>query len=327
LICILHPKGLNWFYEAVAQAVHEDLEAEGIPAQLITAPELVAIPPDELGAGNDLLIINFFEAAQSLILPGFAGYCREQFEQLRERVSVFDRRILVNLDSIYTKWFRAHIPTCQAVLTEIFDLTMLPQTNCGMLAGVKYTWLPECLTMAQDLAVPKYDDDKLFPWAMIGHATAPRAVVASELIHGLGPSGFLFLLGLRPSRGDGTRNLTPAELFRVLSHTRYYVWSSHHGYPYHEGLRALNAICNGAVPVKIEKGFAHELAAIPWVYPDVDSFLHAVEDLGPAVMFERAVSFVRSRGTFGRAIATALGIPVRSNTALPVQLAAPALST
>ena len=141
---------------------------------------------------------------------------------------------------------------------------------------------------------------------MIGHATRDRADIADILARKLSPAGLVFMPGLRPFYQEGSRNLSADALDRVLRKTRYYLWTSHHRVPYHEGLRSLHAIRNGAIPVKIDPLFAHVFREIPWVYESVAAFTGAIEKHGQQALYQRALDYVLSRGTLGMHMATAL---------------------
>jgi hypothetical protein len=94
---------------------------------------------------------------------------------------------------------------------------------------------------------------------------------------------------------------------RVLEHSDLYIWSSHHGYPYHEGLRALHAIMAGAIPAKIDPLGSNHFGHIPWVYPSLRALQERKDQTGLKTMYALAYSFVASRGTIGSNIARVLG--------------------
>jgi hypothetical protein len=307
MLLILYPPGVNWFYETLAHHVRDELALEGRDARLITPAEFISIPIETFGDAQDLLIINLFECAHSIGGPiGGSARSVDALKTLRERLPKFRRRILLMLDGIYTSWFTAQMNVAQGTLSDVFDLCMVPQTDRPNLGGCRYTWIQESLTRYEREHLVAHDVERPLIWSMIGHATRDRADIANVLAHSLSPSGFVFMPGLRPFYQEGSHNLSADALDRVLRKTRYYVWTSHHRVPYHEGLRSLHAIRNGAIPVKIDPLFAHVFRDIPWVYPSVTAFTQAIETIGQQAMFQRSLKYAMDRGTVGEHLAKAL---------------------
>jgi hypothetical protein len=304
MLLILYPPGVNWFYEAVARELHDDLATAGVVASLVTPHQFVRAAP---GGDVSVLIVNAVECVHSLagMTRGDSAY-KASLAKLCQRLMAYPRRILLNMDGIHTAWFHGQMAQIGDVVTDIFDLCIVPQTRLSVLHGLPYTWIPESFSARgrQELLPPA--TDRPIPWAVIGHATLERAEIAEGLMKVFGPSGLVFLPELRPFGRDGARNLSQQALARVLSRTEYYVWVSHHRAPYHEGLRALHAVAGGAIPAKIDPLFPSHFQDIPWVYESLQAFAAAVALDGPTALYERARDFLLSRDTFGSYVAGSL---------------------
>jgi hypothetical protein len=307
---------LNWFYEAIAHELQEDLTTLGIRSRLITPQELLGSTRLEIGSQQGILIVSAAECLFSLAGPanssaGFDAWTN----RLRDKLKEFHRRMLLNLDGIHTSWFQNQMSQIGDAMTHVLDLGMVPQTTLPKLGGLTYVWSPESFTLRHRQNLTPYDADRPIPWTMVGHATQERAEVVDALSRMLGAAGTLFLPPLRPFGSDGARNLSEQSLDRVLARTQYYVWASHHLSPYHECLRALHAVRNGAVPVKIDPLFYFLFQEIPWVHASVDAFLAAIETQGRRVLYNRAKDFLMARDTFGSHVAGALGLRTTHNAA------------
>ncbi len=116
--------------------------------------------------------------------------------------------------------------------------------------------------------------DRPLPWAVIGHINSDRTALVDCLVRSLQPDGFVYLPSLRPF-GDNS-GLNETQIYAVLARTNLYVWNSHHHHPYHEGLRAIQAVSAGAIrlrsirfmPISFPtcRGFIR--ASTPWCEPD-----------------------------------------------------------
>ncbi len=107
------------------------------------------------------------------------------------------------------------------------------------------------LAAEADLIRSQVAGERPLPWALVGHATPARAVLADALVERFGPDGVVFLPSDRPVRAGG-RMLGETALGRLLSATSYFVWSSSYSPARHESHRFLEAVLAGAVPCKIE---------------------------------------------------------------------------
>ena len=130
MLLVLYPPGVNWFYEALAHKVHDELALEGHDSRLVTPAELIASPIESFRDCEDVLIINLFECAHSLGGPiSSSAHSVDAMETLRDKLPQFRRRILLMLDGIYTPWFTAQMKQAEGTLTDIFDFCMVSQTD------------------------------------------------------------------------------------------------------------------------------------------------------------------------------------------------------
>jgi len=299
MMFILSPPGLNWFYEDLAQNIHQELSAAGRECRVLTPHELLQQPAESC-MGHDILIVNFSECAYSLRDNADNG------PDLRQAVLPFNRRILLNLDCIYGEWFSGQMAAAAGVLTDVFDICAIRQTEQSSVLGCAYTWIPETFSIAGRAQIPPRNPVREIPWAMIGHQTLRRSELVNTLISTFSSRGLVFMPALRPYSHAGNSNFSPNAMRRILSKTAFYIWTSHHEYPYHEGLRSLHALECGAVPVKICPLHKKALAAIPWVYESVEEFMDEVDESGIDRLYARALEFVMEQGTLGHHLAAAL---------------------
>jgi hypothetical protein len=316
MLLILYPSGINWFHEAVARNIHDELVIENYPCRLITPDEFVSVDAPDLVEASDILVVNSIECAHELAGPVATAARREQsLEALLDRIRRFRRRILLNIDGIQTGWFSAQVSRMRTTLTDIFDLCMVQQVEQPTVAGCRYTWIPESFTRAERENLLPRQGDRPIAWAMVAHATRDRVEIADELVRRVSPSGLVFMPGLRPYDAAGSQSLSAGALDRVLRQSCYYVWSSHHRSAYHEGLRSLHAVKNGAIPVKIDPHFASAFRRVPWVYESVTAFRDAVDADGPDLLYRRAAEFVLSQGALGSHLVRALVATEHSDNA------------
>ena len=291
--CIVFPRDVNWFYERFAERIQTELNDHGIRTELCAARDLCG--RDDTRAPVALLL-SPKECIASLPAP-------DQEPRLLGAIASFKRRILVNYDCIHTDWFLGQFTLQEDLITEIADVNMLPQTEASSLCAVPYHWIPECFTTPERATIRARTGARPLRWAVVGHSTPPRAALVDALVRRIGPQGFTFLPPHRPYR-SGTGTLTEENLNRVLRQADLYVWISHHEYPYHECLRALQAISNGAVPAKVDPLFSDQLAEIPWVFRDVESLAEQVEAFGLDGLYKRCADFVLGRGSLGEHLAS-----------------------
>jgi hypothetical protein len=293
---IIYPRGLNWFYEEAARQIHTDLAAHGVAARRCSALEALSLPPPD--PGSVVLVVSLRESVVSLG-PEHAE------AELARWLEHAGRCVLVNYDCIYTDWFHAHFTLAPGLVTDVMDVNVVPQTRAGTLAGVPYFWIPESMTSEERASIAPWTPGRPVHWAVAAHNSARRAVLVAEALRHLGTRGFAFVPRHRPY-GQTTGTLDGPTLDRLLARTDIYVWNTHHPYPYHECLRAPQAIRNGAVPFKVDPEFAYRFSDVPWVFPDFESFLGAVDEAGLGSLHERCRDYLLARAPFGAHLAEAL---------------------
>lgn len=294
-IAILYPGGVNWFYETLAQDLAAELRAEGLAARAVSGAKAAATV--EEAVEPRLIVVNFAEVLLGLDVPAQQAVTRRCWRA--------KDRILFNYDSIHTHWFDRQFSQ-PGLFTAVIDLCMTRQTEDAQVKGLPYHWLPEALTRDRLAALPDPDDrgDRPLPWLLLGHVTPDRASFAAELMAMFGANGAVFLPPLRPFGGPGT--LGGAQIARLLRRARLYPWRSHHAFPYHEGMRALHALSQGALPLKIDPLFADRFADLPWVFPSLEAARAALAEQGEAGLYARGVEVLRRRGPLGGPLAALL---------------------
>ena len=293
MLPIVFPSQINWFYELQAHSIAKELVLAGTPARAIAADAVDEAPENP---GSAVLIVNLAECILSAERSG-------QRRQLLSTLHSFERRILLNYDSIYSNWFKRQFEDQPRLITEIFDVCMKPQAKY-FVRGLPYSWIAEAFTDSELRSLLDRRPDRPVPWAIIGHATPDRAAFASAAQETLGSSGFAFLPPLRPyqkATGLGDR-----ELMRILERCDFYLWNSHHEFPYHEGFRALHAIRAGALPAKIDPLNWRHFTDVPWVYRSLTDLKERRDRIGLQRLYKEARDFVLHHGTVGRNLAGAL---------------------
>lgn len=293
MLPLIFPAGVNWFYETQATVLADDLTAQGVPAQAIPSTGIERL--NEVNA-TTVLILNAAECALAARRAGVG-------EEFVEALSKFDERVLLNYDSIFSRWFKNQLLVRDGLITAIIDIGMMPQTEL-MVRGIPYLWAPEAFAQSEKEQIQSWSEGRPLPWAVIGHVTADRAAFISSVQSTLGSSGLAFLPPLRPFQKNS--GLDHAGLIRVLQNSDLYLWSSHHDYPYHEGFRALHAIIAGAVPAKIDPVSARHFADVPWVYPSLEALSERRQQLGIERMYSLAFEFIERHRTIGQNIADAV---------------------
>lgn len=305
MLRILYPSGINWFYEGIAHDLRDDLAAAGAEAELLNAEEFLASTVAR-EKNDHIILISLSEIAHTVTQNNDLTKQSRRTGALREKLLAYRRRILLNLDAIHTHWFKNHLDCSNGMLTDIFDLSISPQSAAASVAGINYTWIPESFTTSQRQNLPTIRSQPPIPWAFIGHNTPQRSQTLDTLVNRIAPNGLVFLPNLRPYSPEGSRNLSRSTLFQVLQKTQYYIWVSHHQYPYHEGFRAIHALINGAIPVKLDPLFAAHFVDVPWVYSSIAAFDQARHMHGPPALYQRAIEFISAGPTIGESVARAL---------------------
>lgn len=275
MITIAYPAGLNWFYARLALALERGLVARGRPA--VARPAAMLVPGT---ASDTILVVSPAECAASVA-------CARTFAAA---VHGFRRRVLLNYDSIHSSWFARHLALREGLFTDVFDIGVAAQAGARHL-GLPYRWIPEAAWLRPGGGAGRaWEPGRPLPWAVIGHAAGYRAALVSALVRAGMPGGFAYLPPLKPY-GTGA-GLDEARLAAILERTDLYIWNSAHTHPYHEGLRAIQAVAAGAAPAKIDPFHAGRFAHVPWVYPSLSALLAALDRAGPGGLHREARAFL-----------------------------------
>lgn len=296
MLTIIYPRTINWFYRHQADLLQAELVHLGFRARSVPSDDIAIL---DRGTGI-ALILSYWECATDAERLGLG-------DQFHKVVRTFDRRVLLNYDSLLTQYFRRHFTFMPGQLTEIVDVCASPQTELDSINGVPYRHIPEAFCAAELLTIEPWSEGRPLPWAMLSHANAARAALAAACIDRIHPGGLVFMPPIRPYTSEAA--LDRGAVHRVLQRADLYVWGSHHAVPYHEGLRALHAVAAGAVPCKIDPLHYAKFSIIPWVYPSLAELKTACARIGLAELYSRARTHLEANGTMGALLAEALGLP------------------
>ena len=286
MIPVLFPRTLNWFFSAQAASIAEDLCLSGLPAEAVASDR----PWRLAESGRDIvLIVNFAEC-----LMGAEGRGRDR--ELLAVLERFERRVLVNFDSIRAHWFTRHFDRRRDYFSDIVDIGLYRQTADARVLDTPYHSVAESLSRADLRDAVPWTPGRRVPWAMLGHATRDRSALVEAALRCLPKNGFVFSPPLRPFTDRS--GLNRAGIARILGQTDFYIWGSHHLYPYHETQRVLHAVTAGAVPVKIDPLHSHRMN-LPWVYPSLEALLRARDREGVGGLYQRARVAVERNGLLG----------------------------
>lgn len=295
LVGIIYPRTINWFYRYQADMVREELIRCGVCS--------VSIPSDDIASiergGTVALILSYWECSTDAGHFGVEGL-------FHKAIRSFDRRILLNYDSLSTQYFRRHFIFRPGQLTEIIDVCMMSQTELRTINGIPYRQIPETFCAAELRSVEPWSEGRPLPWSMLGHANAARAALITACLKRIHPGGLVFMPPIRPYTSGAA--LERNAIHQVLQQTDLYIWGSHHSVPYHEGLRALHAVAAGAVPCKIDPLHHAKFANIPWVYRSLSDLKEACVQVGLAELHRNALAWLEANGTMGPMLIGAMGL-------------------
>lgn len=292
MIVVVHPYRMNWFYEAQAHRIVQDLRKQGVAALPLPSNRVARYE----GERDCILVISLAEILASAEALG-------EGDLLRRMIAGFRSRVLVNLDCIHTTWFAKHLVFGARFFTDVFDIGLIAQSDTGDLMGIRYHWIPEALTRDERDSLGPRTGARPVPWAIIAHSSRERSAFVAAAIQSLPSNGFVFSPPLR--RFNAESGLDAAALDRVLEKADFYLWGSHHQFRYHEGVRALQSVRCGAAPVKIDPLHADRID-LPWVYPSLDVFRRSDAFADPDASFRVARDRILDNGTLGDRVVEAL---------------------
>ena len=242
---VVVPGTANYFYDQAGQRVTEALREGGWHARLET------LATAEATTGEWCFLVNLSEL---LFSRQQAGDGLQRVVALRAQCP---RLIHVLLEAAGTQWFMRGCELGAATgVDALFDLGLHSQgAQVETIYQPKYRFVLNGLLAAERQWLQAFQAvadtyERPLPWALIGHQTTERVKLATRLVCEYDARGFFYLPKLEPVTAEGP-HLNEAQFYRVLGHTRYQVWCSHHAGFYLEGERFRASLLTGGVPLKI----------------------------------------------------------------------------
>lgn len=278
---IVYSSATDWFYADLAQRLWRDLPPDWrARARLWDVPRWLAAPP-----AARVVVVNWVETASDPRLS------RADAAALMSKVNSAPERVLLTAECVGTVWFQRQLDG--PAWTTILDVGRQPQALPESVAPSVYRFLRYAPTEVEKERLasvrtrpPEAFERRPVPWAVVGGLTPERAALAAALA-AWRPSGLAFLPPGEPFQVRADRGrLGKAQLARVLEKTQFYVWVSHHDYPYFESFRALDALLAGACPIKLDARYAEALRHLGGVFASVDELraFAATEEVWPVVV-------------------------------------------
>jgi hypothetical protein len=291
-LSIVYPSLGNVFYHQLAVRLFDAASELDVDTRLIGSSSL------------DLV-----ESSWASSAPAFIVSPNECFLSGSEKMRILEDapfRAAVLADCVGTPWYRKTF-SLDMEFDLVVDVGFLDQSALRPFKAVPYRLLPNApLPREAESIREAQPGSRSINWALIGHATPDRLLLAEQLLRFLGAEGFLFLPQLRPVRpAEGM--LSPAALDRVLQAANLYVWCSHHTQPYYESFRFLDAVICGSVPCKIDTATSAELRGLPNVFCSVKDLARAAVDRSPKGLFESSRDYALSIGMLTDRFADLLG--------------------
>jgi hypothetical protein len=241
---IVIPGTVNYFYNLSGRRIAEALGELGFEVDVSTLGEC----PER---GYDFgLISNINE-----VIFGF-GDTEDGFRRigaLRERCRAMAS---LAIDCVRTSWYGLiRDYSARVNIGLIFDLGLFDQSAILSSADrASYRFVFSGLTAAEARAVDASDEDdrgRKIPWAFVGHLTPYRCALVDYLVRAVDPGGFVYMPLPAPYTETGSPHLNQQQFDRVLAHTKYQVWCSHHWHFYMEPERFRSSLLTGGVPIKM----------------------------------------------------------------------------
>jgi len=283
-LLVVYPPLGNRFYCELALRLSKAASALiDTETHLISAADLEACDTGWI-RGATALVVNPVECAlsgQRVLSPLYAS---------RFRAAVL-------AECVETGWFRSQFDG-EIDYQAVIDVGFVDQGSVHPFPKIPYRFLFNAPLPAESELIaamrPKYP--RRLTWALVAARTDERVRFAEELHSILGPEGFLFMPDVRPVR-PGAGMLSPSALKRTLDQTTFYVWRSHHDFPYYESFRFMDAVLSGAIPCKVDGQTSCESDPLPRTYRSVRS-LAAEADQRPAQdLFEEHREFALAHGS------------------------------
>ncbi len=192
------------------------------------------------------------------------------FEKLRALKKSCNVMTSAALECVAAHWFGVvHEQTRALEIETLLDIGLHDQRE-GLPADARasYHFLPAGLTTSElrRLDEPDADERRTIPWAFVGHQTPQRVAFVDYLVQHVDPGGFVYLPQLHtPVLEKGSPHINQEQFERVLQHTRYQIWCSHHDAFYVESERFRMSLLAGSVPVKVLPD-GQQIPPVPFSY-------------------------------------------------------------
>lgn len=296
---IIYSHTNNWYHADFAHRLYADL-----PAPLRATTRLLNVVEWLDGDPADhVVVINWEEVVREPRLG-------PRVPELCARVAATPRRTLLSAECVGTTWFELQFAEGIA-WTDFIEVGWFGYPLPEPYRGLRYHVLGTLATRAEQKRfrrlcaeldrLPAQGTHRPLPWAFVGMRTPERIAFAQELVRWQ-PNGFLLLAEPGPIRPGGGR-LTGDGLERLLSQTRLYIWRAQHPFPYFETFRVHDALCCGALPIKIDPDHAAHFSDVPCVYPSLNALDEALATTGWARLLAAMYAAALDRPALGAAFA------------------------
>lgn len=257
---VLIPGVVNYFYNLNGRRMAEALSDLGFQVEVST---LTSCPP----GGYDCCVL----AAPTEVLFS-VGNDRAGLDKLRALRRGWKVLISSALEAVGTPWFDKIRHCCEAIgVDAMLDLGFHDQGDrLAPEARAKYHFIMAGLTTSELRALDRADlrdAGRTIPWAFVGHSSQDRVALVAHLVGAVDPRGFVYIpQHTGPCTEKGSPHLNQRQFERVLRHTRYQIWCSHHGNFYMESERFRMSLLAGGVPIKVVAKARPGGEAVPFDY-------------------------------------------------------------
>jgi len=279
---ILIPGSMNYFYNLSGRRIAEALGALGVESDVTTLTDCSTDGYDWCVLSNVPEVVYSFGDE-----PAAISKIRLIRRRCRSMASA-------SMDCVQTQWYRRVCELSRQVGADcLLDMGVFPQTPPPDAQGdLDYRFLFSGLTPTERKQFDRLDDgtiDRHIPWAFIGHLTGPRVALVDHLVHNVHPSGFVYMPSLAPYTETDSPHLNQQEFERVLMHSRYQIWCSHHEHFYLEPERFRSSLLTGGVPIKVvdPKSSAPERAPFKYLTMPADDLASRLSPPAFPRMLER----------------------------------------